>query len=304
MYEICRAARKKGQVLLQNKCGAVEYLTFPELDATGLVKQFFSTRLGGVSEGIFASMNLSFIRGDDAAHVTENYRRVAEILDTTIENMVASKQTHTTNIRKVTRKDCGKGIVRPLDYEDVDGLITDEPGVVLVTTYADCVPLYFVDPVKKAIGLAHSGWRGTVSRMGDCMVRAMKEHFGSNPSDLIAAIGPSICRECYEVSEEVAGAFRQMLHGTEEIIEEIAKSGCYGNASSKLQVVEPGKISGKYQLDLWLANIIILRRAGIPLEQISITDICTCHNSEYLFSHRASNGERGALNAFLMLREN
>ncbi len=258
----------------------LEYLTFPLLEKTEAVRHLFSTRIGGVSEGEYASMNFSIARGDREEAVLENYKRIAGILGCDINDMVASHQTHTTNIRRVTGADRGKGISRERDYENVDGLMTDEPGIVLVTYYADCVPLYFVDPVHRAIGLAHSGWRGTAERMGECMVRAMQDAFGSRPEELYAAIGPSICRDCYEVSEDVALRFADM-----------------GEA-----VVLPGKAPGKYQLDLWLANERILEQAGIPGKQIAVTDLCTCHNSEFLFSHRASGGKRGNLGAFLMLK--
>ena len=119
----------------------------------------------------------------------------------------------------------------------------------------------------------------------------------------MAAIGPSICQDCYEVSEDVAEEFVDLLAGTEELLQEIHESGCYGDGRGFRQVVEKGKGPGKYQLDLWLANLLILRKAGIPLKQIAVTDLCTCHNPDYLFSHRASQGKRGTLKAFLMLRE-
>lgn len=276
---------KEGEEVLQrhsvrNADGTeLEYLTFPLLGKTGIVRHLFSTRLGGVSKGMYASMNLSFTRDDRDEDVLENHKRIAGILGCDINDMVASHQTHTTNIRRITGEDRGKGISRARDYVDIDGLITDEPGIVLVTYYADCVPLYFVDPVHRAIGLAHSGWRGTADKMGECMVRAMHDAFGSRAEDLHAAIGPSICWDCYEVSEDVAEQFMDM-----------------GEA-----IVLPGKAPGKYQLDLWLANETILEQAGIPGEQIAVTDLCTCHNSGYLFSHRASGGKRGNLGAFLML---
>ncbi|MBE5883292.1 MAG: peptidoglycan editing factor PgeF [Lachnospiraceae bacterium] len=303
MYQLERAFRRSGAVLRQNQCGEIEYLTFPLLEETGCVEHLFSTRLGGVSKGEFASMNLSFQRGDAPECVLENYRRIASILKVSLEDMVTSKQTHTTNIKLITKEDKGKGVIKPLDYDDIDGLITQEEGIVLVTSYADCVPLYFVDPIKRAIGLAHSGWRGTVQQMGACMVRAMEEQFGSKPEDIRAAIGPSICQDCYEVSEDVAQAFRESLAGMEDIVQEICDSGCYKDTKPFCKVLEDGREPGKYQLDLWLANLIILRKAGIPLKQIAVTDICTCHNPDYLFSHRASKGKRGALEAFLMLRE-
>lgn len=268
----------------QNKAGEVEYLTFPLLERTGLVRHLFSTRTGGVSEGIYSSMNLSYTRGDHKEAVDENFRRIAGVLGCKLQDIVCSDQTHTTNIRVVTRRDGGKGIVIPKDYTDIDGLVTDEPGLVLATFYADCVPLYFVDTKNRAIGLAHSGWRGTVARMGRCMTEKMREVYGTRPEDIVAAIGPSICQSCYEVSEDVAEAFRV----------EFSKPG-------QEQKILIRKDNGKYLLDLWRANEMILTEAGIPAEQIQVTDLCTCHNSGYLFSHRASQGKRGNLGAFLGL---
>ena len=167
---------EKSEIEIREKNG-VTYLAFPALDATGLVSHAFSTRHGGVSEGVFSTMNFSFTRNDDPQHVMENYRRMAAVLGTDAEKMVLSYQTHTTNVRKVTEEDAGKGIVKERDYQDVDGLITDIPGITLVTFYADCVPLYFVDPVHRAIGLSHSGWRGTVHRMGKATLEAMKREY-------------------------------------------------------------------------------------------------------------------------------
>lgn len=312
MFPMVRADREDAPVMKQKNIfweeeGArvnLEYLTFDSLDKTGMVNHLFTTRTGGVSEGIFSTMNLSFTRGDEPTSVMRNYERIAQILSCGTEDMVASHQTHTTNIRRVTNADRGKGVVYPRDYEDIDGLITNEKGLALVTYFADCVPLYFVDTEHEAIGLAHSGWRGTVNQMGACMVNAMRESFGTKPENLIAAIGPSICQECYEVSAEVADAFAGLLKqiNGEKILLEMESQNFYTHKNGKKRrVIEPGRMVGKYQLDLWLANAIILRNAGIPLSQIEVTDVCTCHNPEYLFSHRASEGKRGNLAAFLKI---
>lgn len=284
MFSIERAERADSPVLKQNERetgdgGKLEFLTFPSLEETGIVKHLFTTRLGGVSQGEFATMNLSFTRGDRVGCVAENYRRIGAVLGCVPEDMVASHQTHTTNIRKVTAADRGKGITRSRDYEDVDGLMTDVSGVVLVTYFADCVPLFFVDTVHRAVGLAHSGWKGTVAGMGICMVRAMGEAYGTKPEDLCVAVGPSICVGCYEVGEDVAEQFVRFP-----------------------EVVKPGRMQGKYQLDLWEANRQNLLEAGVRSEKIAVTDICTCCNSSYLFSHRASRGRRGNMGAFLCLK--
>ena len=286
MQIIKRNGQKKG--MLQQEKDGVEYLTFPAFSESGVVNHLFSTRIGGVSEGIFSSMNLSFTRGDKKEAVLENYKRIAGVLGCAPEDFVCSDQTHTTNIRLVTKEDGGKGIVIPKDYTDIDGLITNEPGIVLVTFYADCVPLYFVDIKNQAVGLAHSGWKGTVHRMGKEMVHTMGKAFGTRPEDLLAAIGPSICQACYEVSRDVAEQF-MMEFPEKDVQNEI------------LYETIPGE---KYQLNLQRANAIILEECGIPKEQISVTDICTCCNPEYLFSHRASQGKRGNLAAFLGLRKN
>lgn len=278
---------KRERQVRVNREGSLVYLTFPILEETGLVNHLFSTRLGGVSEGIYRSMNLSYTRGDKREAVDENYRRIASVLGCGVEDMVCSDQTHTTNLRIVGKADGGKGITRAKDYSDVDGLLTDEPGVYLATFYADCVPLYFVDTKRKAIALAHSGWRGTVARMGRCVVEKMREAYGTEPADLVAAVGPSICQACYEVSEDVAEAFAAAF----------AKPG-------QEREILLAKGGGKYQLDLWRANEIVLTEAGIPREKIQVTDLCTCHNGHYLFSHRASHGQRGNLGAFLGLRAN
>lgn len=254
------------------------YLTFPAFDNLPMVRHLFSTRLGGVSEGDCASLNFAFTRDTSNENVLENYRRIAEILGIGAEDFVASHQTHTTNICRVTEADCGKGIVRARDYSDVDGLVTDVPEICLVTFHADCVPLFFVDPVHNCIGLAHSGWRGTADKMGARMVQKMQECFGTNPEDLHVGIGPSICVDCYEVGEDVAEFFFDIPGA-----------------------LRKGKTEGKFQLDLWKANQYILKKAGVPTSQISVTDICTCCNKDILFSHRGSNGHRGNLAAFLML---
>ena len=262
----------------------VPYFVFENLENTGLVRHGFSTRLGGVSEGCLSSMNLSFTRGDDPEKVRENFRRMGMAIGFETKDLVLSDQTHTTNVRLVTEADRGKGFDRERDYTDVDGLITDTPGLMLVTIYADCVPLYFVDPVHKAVGLSHSGWKGTVHRIGKVTLERMKEAFGTRPEDVQAAIGPSICQDCYEVSEDVAQAFM------DEFADQLDDRLVYR------------KGNGKYQLNLWNANERILLEAGIRPEHLSITNICTCCNHELLFSHRASHGQRGNLGAFLGLK--
>lgn len=263
----------------------VVYLTYPKFEEIEGITHGFSTRLGGVSQGECSSMNLSFTRGDDEKAVFENYKRIARAIGFSETDLVTSDQTHTANVRKVTEKDRGKGIVTTRDYTDVDGMITNVKGLVLATFYADCVPLYLVDPVNQAIGLAHSGWKGTVQKIGAETIKNMSQEYGSRPEDIWAAIGPSICQDCYEVSEDVIVRFKDAFD------EKYWK---------KLFFEKP---NGKYQLDLWEANRIIFLESGIRKEHISMPNLCTCCNPKVLFSHRASHGKRGNLAAFLGLKK-
>ena len=237
-----------------------------------------------MSKGVCSTMNFSFSRGDREEDVRENFRRMSAALEVQEENIVFSNQTHTTNVRVVTEEDRGKGLIKPLDYDDVDGLVTNIPGICLTTFYADCVPLFFVDPVKRVIGLSHSGWRGTVGKIGKSTVEKMQEEYGSNPKDILAAIGPSICQDCYEVSEDVIEEFKKAFDG------------------EQWRDLFYRKENGKYQLNLWKANEYVFLEAGIQKEHMAVSNVCTCCNDEVFFSHRASCGRRGNLAAFLTIR--
>lgn len=263
----------------------VVYLTYERLEQTGIVRHGVSTRTGGVSEGYLGSMNLSYSRGDAKERVDENFRRIGRAVGFSPADLVFTDQTHTTNVRTVSFSDRGKGFVRPLDYTDVDALVTNVPGLVLAAFFADCVPLLFVDPKRRVIGIAHSGWRGTVGRIGKKTIECMAAEYGCSPADLVAAIGPSICGNCYEVSEDVAGKFRQEFSDASE------------------GILSEGREEGKYQLDLWQANRTVLLEAGILPENIDMPGICTCCNKEFLHSHRGNHGNRGNIGAFLMLAE-
>lgn len=261
------------------------YLEYPLFQNTGIVRHGFSTRLGGVSKGYYSSLNLSFTRGDEEADVRKNFERIGAAMGIRCEDMIFSQQTHTTNVLAVTDEERGMGLTRERSYHDVDGLVTNVPGICLVTFFADCVPLYFVDPVKKVIGLSHSGWRGTVGKIGKETVERMHTEYGSEPEDILAAVGPSICQDCYEVSEDVAEQFRLQFG------EEYWPSLFYK------------KENGKYQLNLWKANELVFEEAGIKREHIAMTNLCTHCNSELLYSHRTAGDKRGNLCAFLALKE-
>lgn len=265
----------------------VTYLTFDSLTKAG-VKHGFSTRLGGISEGVYASMNLGFGRGDADKNVLENFKRIATAMDMNVSRMCLSKQTHTTNVRILTEEDAGNGIVRPIPYDDVDGLITNVKDLPLVTFYADCVPLYFYDPIHEVIALSHSGWRGTVGKIGKVTIEKMVEEFGSDPSDLLCCIAPSICKNCYEVSADVT---KQFIAAFGEENSSILLS------TSKLHPND----KNKYMLDLWTACKLVFLEAGVLEEHIEITDYCTHCHPDLFYSHRTMGAKRGSLAAFLSL---
>lgn len=273
--------------------GDFPYLTFPNLEKLDFMKHVFTTRLGGVSSGALESLNLSYARGDDPANVDENFSRVAKVMGASVRDMVFTDQTHTANIRVVTEKDRGKGAIQNRDYGQIDGLITNIQGIVLCAFFADCVPVLLADPVHRAIGLVHSGWRGTAASISQVALTTMHDVYRTRPGDCLAAVGPSICGDCYEVSRDVADVFLEVFGMPAAASKEEA---------AEKQLLLYRKPGGKYQLDLWRANELLLLDAGVPKEHIFVTDVCTCCNPKVLFSHRASKGQRGNLGAFMMIK--
>ena len=261
--------------------GELVYYTFPVLDRVPFVRHAFSTRLGGVSGGIFESMDLSFGRGDDPAAVRENFDRLCGAIGVSAEDIVLSRQEHHTAIRNVTAADRGKGVTRPRDYDDFDGLLTDERGLVLCTQYADCVPLLFADPVRRVIGTSHSGWKGTVAGIGRVTVERMVADYGCRREDIVAAVGPSIGPCCFEVDTPVYERFAEM---------DVFDETCVRRMPNE-----------KYYIDLWRVNRKILLSAGIREENLSVTDLCTRCRPDVFWSHRATNGQRGSLAALIAM---
>ena len=253
---------------------------------TGL-QHGFSTRKGGVSKEHLASLNLSFSVEDAKENVLENFRRIGERFGKTPEDFVLSKQSHETKVLKVGTKDRGKGITKDRDYEGIDALITDEEGIILSCFSADCVPILFYDPIHKAVGACHSGWRGTKGKILQNVVEEMRKHFSSNPAEVLIAIGPSICKEQYVVSEDLALSFLEDYPDVGE------------NSSSPIQRIS----KDKFQLDLWDLNRRIALDSGIKEEHISISGYCTMENPELFFSHRYSQGRRGLQGAFICLQD-
>lgn len=251
------------------------------------IQHGFSTRKGGVSKEHLTSLNLSFSVEDTRENVLENFRRIGERFGKTPEDFVLSKQSHETKVLKVGTKDRGKGITKERDYEGIDALITDEEGLILSCFSADCVPILFYDPIRKAVGACHSGWRGTKGKILRNVVEEMRKHFSSNPADILIAIGPSISKEQYIVSEDLGLSFLEDYPDLGE------------DASSPMQRIS----KDKFQLDLWDLNRRIALDSGIREEHISISGYCTMENPELFFSHRYSQGRRGLQGAFICLQD-
>lgn len=242
----------------------------------------FTTRFGGVSTGDLTSLNLGFNRGDSLENVLENYKRVGAVLSVDAEKMVLSNQVHETIIQEVSQEDCGNGISRPNKWESVDGIYTSKKNVPLVTHYADCVPLFFYAPEYHMIGMAHAGWRGTVNEIGCKMVHKWHEEHGIPYDKIQIAIGPSIGPCCFEVHDDVANVFKEKFN--------------------EQPFITKSKAPGKYHINLWACNAASLINSGIKEENIYSADICTCCYSDLFFSHRKTQGKRGTLGAFMVLR--
>ncbi|MDD4504037.1 MAG: peptidoglycan editing factor PgeF [Clostridiaceae bacterium] len=258
------------------------YLIIPTFEETGMVKHCFTTRIGGVSQGIYNSLNTSKTKEDPIENVRRNLELVCSAIGIDYTRLVLSSQTHQDNIRVVTEADIGKGLMVTSDITNTDGLMTNIPGIPLITFYADCVPLFFLDTKNRAIALTHSGWKGTVLKIGAKTMRQMNQVYGTKPEDCLIGIGPSIGKDCFEVGQEVAQEFRYNFDNWAEFTEP------YGN--------------GKFKIDLWKANKHMLMEQGVPENNITISGFCTKCNEELFFSHRRDKGRTGSMSAIMELK--
>lgn len=257
--------------MTNRKIGSLEYLTCDDIP----VPHCFSTRLGGVSQGFLSSLNLGSHRGDTTENVAKNYQILGDALGFEPNKLVMNHQVHSDTVRLVTRDDC-RGLDNR-DYPDADALITREPGLALAAFTADCTPVLLWDSCTGAVGAVHAGWRGTVADIAGKTVRAMAEHFGTDPADLVAAIGPNIGVCCFETDADVPDAVRAVLGAEAEAF--ITQSG------------------DKYHVDLKGVNAALLRRAGV--ENIHISTECTACRPDRFWSHRVTRGQRGAQAAII-----
>ena len=257
------------------KIGNLEYLQAGNID----VPHCFTTRMGGVSTGIFDSLNLSQNRGDPTENVVENFRRIGEVLGFTPDDVVNARQIHSDIVVRVGKKNRGKLTAQGASPE-CDALVTNEPGLALYVSTADCTPILLHDPVTGAVGAAHAGWRGTASAIAAKTVEAMVAHFGCDPKDIHASIGPNagICH--FETDADVPNAMLQ----------------AFGEEARPF--IQPK--GNKYYVNLKEINALILRRAGV--ENITISHHCTMCQPDLFWSHRITKGQRGAQGGIIVCK--
>ncbi len=270
------------RIIVQKKSD-LEFLEFRNLkNYQDILTHCFTTRLGGVSSGDCTSLNLSFNRNDSRENVLANYHIIAGAIGADFDKMVLSHQVHDNKIRYVGSGDAGKGLTRESDIIGYDGLTTDVPGIPLVTFYADCVPVLMLDPVKKAITAVHSGWKSTLANISLEALRLMQERYKSNMEDLQVAVGPSICKNCFEVGAEVYELFMDKYPWCDTYTD---------------------RLNDKYHINLQQIIKRVLTDSGVPEKNILLSDTCTKCNNDVFFSYRGDRKKTGSLAAIMMLKQ-
>lgn len=271
---------RKGNFNLNDKLG-VKYLTVPSFERYKGLVHCFTTRLGGKSEKPYESMNMGKYTDDEK--VKENYVLLAESLGIDSGSFYFAHQIHSSNVAVIREKPDKDSDFFSHVFEDTDALVTNLKGVCLCILAADCVPILIYDPVKSVIGAAHSGWKGTAKKISKKVISVMHKEYGTNPEDCIAAVGPSIGKCCYEVDDYVIDKFKSGFSDTNKFV--------------------LSKGNGKYMLDLWKVNEMILQEAGIKKENITVSNLCTKCNNDMFYSYRGENGKTGRAVAVIEMRE-
>lgn len=267
--------------IIERTENGVPFLQSDGISAAGGVAHGFSTRLGGVSEGMWASLNLGTGRGDDPDHVRENYRRFLSALGARGDAIAACTQVHGAVVRNITSADV---MMDPYGKTaaEADGLITAIPGVILAVYTADCIPVLLYDPKRRVAAALHAGWRGTAAGIVTVAVGQMASVYGTDPSDILAAIGPGIGSDCFETHEDVPNALTAAM------------------AMNVLPFIRL-KENGKFAVDLKAINAKRLELAGVLPDHIAVCADCTCCLEEKYWSHRRQGTQRGSMASMIEL---
>ena len=266
--------------LYDKKINGMTFQCSKRLEELG-VKHGFSTRMGGVSTGVYESLNIGLNRGDDDSLVRENYERILDALDMKENLFLNANQKHTNIVKAVNESDAKGDIFNPVPY-DLDGYVTNTKNMTLVMYSADCLTAIFYDPVKQVIGNVHAGWRGSVNGIVANAIKEMIDNYGCKPKDIVVALGPCIDKCCFETDWDVP----------EEMIRIMGEDA--NNFFTKVP-------SGKYMVDLKSLNIAILEKAGVSRDNIDVSSECTMCNPKKYWSHRVTKGIRGSQGSFISM---
>lgn len=251
----------------------------PAFAATGKVKHAFTTRLGGISHGPYASLNLSWNRYDDRNETVKNHAILAEVLGTDVQKLVCPMQIHSSCVAVICEEDAGRGYLSDDPTLEVDAVVTDVAGIPLSTVHADCTPLFFLDEAHHAIGLAHAGWKGTVGKIAQKTIETMTQAYGTRAEDCLCGIGPAIGPCCFEVDVPVMEQFREKF--------------------ADLDCIAPGEKDGKWMIDLLKCNMALLLDAGVQPQNITLAGLCTSCHTDRFYSYRKEHGNTGAMASIL-----
>jgi len=271
--------------VIEKKINSLSVWSFENLSRYEELGHFVSTRTGGRSSSPYDSLNLSFNVGDDPEKVLENRKLLVGSLGIPLTSLTTAKQIHNDNIKIVSEETRGRGSI---DHKGAinatDAMVTNVPNICLMILLADCVPILFYDSSKRAIGIAHAGWKGTLQSVAQKTVKGLREEFGCLPQDIVVGIGPSIGPCCYQVGQEI-------LSRVEDVF------------GTKQGFIRNGSEDGKGYFDLWRANIEQLLQARIPEKNIEVAKVCTCHHLDLFFSYRHKKGKTGRFGAGIFIRD-
>ena len=255
-----------------NKSGKLNLYEFENLGRISNLVHFVTTRSGGVSKSPYDRLNLGLHTADNPEHVLTNRSRLARETGIATDKFLYCSQVHSGDVKIIDSESVKNGILS--EFPQTDATVTALPGICLMVMVADCVPVLLFDPVKRISAVIHAGWRGTVKHITSNTIRVMIDHFGCNPADIIAGIGPSIGPCCYEVGEEVRTVVEQSFGTTQ------------GYLVTKTKSTKP-------HFDLWYANHKQLTDSGVKPGNIETSDLCTMDNPDIFYSSRTSGGITG-----------